>query len=287
MSKELAKKDEAAVAVDERQAQLDALRAQQEEEFDSGDYAVPILKIGQPLTKEVQDDNLPAEAGDFINTLTGASLGKQIEFIVAYYQKGRFAVDRESNRAFVAFGDLIPERWADLKIVGESFVGTRFDQHPDAEEQFKVAVNEKRREWGKGPAISTTHNYTGLVLAEVRDDLDQVIEGEYELQPVRLSLQRTNMGAVRKINSLRSTFLRSPKMFWDRLFVFSTEKKTFAQGSAHLLVPTLGRATSDEEKEAAIELSLAVAAGRVSDNQDGESAADAPAAPDAKGGLAV
>jgi hypothetical protein len=119
----------------------------------------------------------------------------------------------------------------------------------------------------------------------MRDDEDQLLEGEYELQPVRLSLQRTNMPAVRKINSLRQMSLRAPKMFWDRVFEFRTEKKTFAKGTAHLLVPSIGRATKPEEKEAAAELALAVAAGRVTDNSG--SAVDAPVEPDAKGGLAV
>lgn len=284
-SKEIAKKDDAAeVAVDERQAALDALRAQQEEEFDGGDFAVPILKIGQPLTKEVQDDNTPAQAGDFINTLTGDSLGTEIEFIVSYYQKGRFAVDRKTDRAYVAFGDTIPEAWGDF--VGESFVGTRFDAHPDAEERYKERVNNKEIEWGKGPAISTTHNYTGLAIVAVRDEEDQPTD-EVELQPVRLSLQRTNMPAVRKINSLRQMSLRAPKMFWDRVFVFSTEKKQFTKGTAHLLTPRLGRATSDAEKTAAVELSLAVAAGRVSDNSSSDSAADKPSEPAAKGGLGL
>jgi hypothetical protein len=144
-SKAVATQDEATeVALNERDAALEALRATQEEEFDSGDFAVPILKIGQPLTKEVQDDNTPAEAGDFINTLTGASLGKNVEFIISYYQKGRFAVDRKTDRAYVAFGDTIPEAWADF--VGESFVGTRFDEYPDAEERYKARVNNKEIE---------------------------------------------------------------------------------------------------------------------------------------------
>ena len=283
-SKAVAKQDTSTeVAVDEREAALAALRATQEEEFDSGDFAVPILKIGQPLTKEVQDDNSPAEAGDFINTLTGASLGKSVEFIIAYYQRGRFAVDRKTDRTYVAFSDIIPEAWADY--VGESFVGTRFDEYPDAEERYKERVNNKEIEWGKGPEVSTTHNYTGLAVVQLRDEEDQLLEDEYELQPVRLSLQRTNMPAVRKINSLRQMSLRAPKMFWDRVFEFRTEKKAFAKGAAHLLVPSLGRATTAEEKEAATELALAVAAGRVSDNSTG--AVDAPVEPDAKGGLAV
>lgn len=257
------------------------LLGQQEEEFDEASFQTPILKIGQPLTREVQNEQ--AEAGEFINTLTGEGIGDEIDFVVAYYQQGRFAADRDSNKAYVAFGDLIPEAWGEL--LGEQFVGTRFDQHPDAEETYKARVNNKEIEWGKGPPISTTHNYTGLALVNVLDE-DGVETGEIEMQPVRLSLQRTNMPSVRKINSLKRMSLRN-RPFWDKVFHLSTERKTFAKGTAFLLVPKLARDTTEAERLAAVELAQAVAAGRVTDNQAGDSAADAPVEPDAKGGLGV
>ncbi len=273
-----------AAELEARNAALDALRSSQDEEMSGERINVPILKIGQPLTKEVQNPNSPAQAGDFINTLTGDSLGTELEFIIAYYNKGRFAVQRKTNRAFVAFGDLIPEAWADL--VGESFVGTRFDQYADAEEQYKERVNRKEIAWESGPLISTTHNYTGLARVQLRDEDDQLLD-EFELQPVRLSLQRTNMPAVRKINDLKKMQLRDPKMFWSRVFELSTKLKPFPSGSAYLLEPRLGRATTGEEQEAAIEVALAVQAGRVSDNQDGDSAVDAKVEPAAKGGIGL
>lgn len=249
---------------------LQALMGQQDDEFDNDSLQTPILKIGQPLTREVGAEQ--AEAGEFINTLTGEGIGDDIDFVVAYYQKGRFASDKETNKAYVAFGDLIPDAWEPL--VGAQFVGTRFDQHPDAEETYKERVNNKEIEWGKGPLISTTHNYTGLAL--VND----------EMQPVRLSLQRTNMPAVRKINSLKRMSMRN-KPFWDKVFNLTTEKKQFPKGIAFLLVPKLTRETTDEERLAAVELAQAVAAGRVTDNQSGDSAADAPVEPAAKGGVAL
>lgn len=245
----------------------------QEQEFDEGSLQTPILKVCQPLTREVNDENSEAEPGDFLNTLTGDVLGKEIDFVVAYYQQGRFASDKESGKAFVAFGDTIPEAWEPL--VGAAFVGRRFDEHPDAEEQFKAAVNNKEREWGKGPLISTTHVYTGLALVEVGD--------EVEMQPVRLSLQRTNMSAVRTINSLKRMKLRN-RPFWDKVFHFGTEKKTYAKGPAWNLVAKITRDTTAEERLAAVEVAQAVRAGRVKE----AGAAEAPAVePDAKGGLGV
>ncbi len=269
-SKEVAVQNEAAKALGLSDEEYKDLMGAQEDEFSDDAVQTPILKIGQPLTREVQAEQ--AEAGEFINTLTGEGLGTEIEFIIGYYQPGRFMADRDTNKAYVAFGDVIPEGWADA--VGEQFVGTRFDEHPDAEEVYKERVNNKEIEWGKGPAISTTHNYTGLVVV---DD---------ELQPVRLSLQRTNMPAVRKINSLKKMSLRD-KPFFFRVFDLKTERKAFARGTAFLLVPSLGRDTSEEERFAALELAKAVRAGRVRDNQAGDSAVDAPAEPDAKGGLGV
>jgi len=245
--------------------EYEALMAQQDSEFDSDTLQTPILKIGQPLTKEVQAEQ--AEPGEFINTLIGEGIGDSIEFIVCYYQKGRFAANRDTNKAYVAFGDLIPEHWEEL--VGPAFVATRFDEHPDAEETYKERVNNKEIEWGKGPLISTTHNYTGFALVEVGGDVDA------EMQPVRLALQRTNMPAVRKINSLRHTFLRN-RPFWERTFNLSTEKKTFPKGTAYLLSPKLGRQTTAEERLAAVELAQMVRAGRVTDNQESDSAVDTP-----------
>jgi hypothetical protein len=256
--------------------EAEALIAQQAGEFGDDTLQVPILKVGQALTKEVQDDT--AEAGEFINTLTGEGIGNEIGFIVAYYQKGRSAADRETGRYYVAFGDTIPEAWADL--VGEEFVGERFDEYPDAEEKFKERVNNKEIEWGKGPLISTTHNYTGLAVVSTLEGSDE----EFELQPVRLSLQRTQMEAVRKINSLYRMTLRG-KPFWDKVFDLTTYKKSFPSGPAYIVKPSIGRDTTVEERQIASELALATAGGRVTERGgDG----DAPAKPKAaKGALEV
>lgn len=267
------------VAVPEQEAALAALQEQQEQEFgDDLQLQTPILKIGQPLTREVQNEE--AEPGEFINTVTGEGVGDKIGFIVAYYQRGRFAADRESGRAYVAFDSVIPEAWGDL--VGEEFVGTPFAEYPDAEETYKDRVNKKEIEWGKGPLVSTTHNFTGLAVVSAVEGSDE----PDELQPVRLSLQRTNMPAVRKIITLRRSVLRN-RPFWERAFELSTRKKDFDRGSAYLLEVKIGRETTADERTEAIELATAVAQGRVSDNQASESVADKPAEPKAEGGLDV
>src|SRR4051794_36855061 len=191
---------------------------QQQEEFAGDTVQTPILKVCQSLTKEVQDDE--AEPGDFFNTLTNESLGNEVEFIIAYYNKGRSARQKDTGRYFVAFGQTIPESWEDL--VGEDWVGSRFDEHPDAEEVYKKRVNGgdlKEKGWGHGPLISTTYNYTGFVVVQPPEGDDS----EPELQPVRLALQRSNKKAADKIGTLLRTMLRG-KPTYDKTFILSTEK---------------------------------------------------------------
>lgn len=254
----------------------EALIAQQQGEFSGDSYSVPILKVGQPLTKEVVAGD--ADAGEFINTLTGEGLGDQLEFIVSYYQKGRAAADRDSGRYYVAFGDTIPEAWGDL--VGEDFVGQRFDEFPDAEEVYKKRVNAKEIKWGKGPLVSTTHNYTGLAVVSAIEGSDD----EDELQPVRLTLKRTDVPAAKKINSLyRMSFGRN-RPFYDKTFVLKTSKKDFAQGSAFLVQPALGRDTTADERALASQLALATSGGRVTEAGDAE---DRAVEPEAHGGADI
>lgn len=252
-----------------RQEALDALRSEQESE-DDDHFQVPILKIAQALTKEVQDPNNPAQSGEFVNTLTGETYGNAISFIIAYRQYGRAIADRATGKYYVAFGDLIPDAWGE--ILGEQFVGTRFDEHPDAEEQYKARINESggTLKWGSGPKIATTYNYTGLALVPVRDEDDQPVEGEFEYAPCRFSLSRGSTKSARKINQLYKTMLRPPKQFWSRVFDLKTELQQFNSGAAYIPMPSLGRPTTADEQELAADLALAVRAGRVSDNADGE-----------------
>lgn len=264
--------DEPGTDLDVASAALAAVQAAQADEIDADLLTTPILKIGQPLTREVQDDL--AEVGEFINTATGEGIGNAVEFVLSFYQKGRFAADRDTNRAYVAFGSTIPDHWADL--VGEEFVGTPFSEHPDAEETFKKRVNAKEIQWGKGPLISTTHNFTGFALVE------DIETKEIDPQPVRLSLQRTNVPSVKKWLTLISTKLRNRPQ-WDKTFTLGTEKKSFDKGTAYLLTVGVGRDTTPDEKAQALQLAEAVIAGRVQDNAE----VDAPAKPKDDGGLAV
>lgn len=262
-----------------RQEAVAALQAKQEAEFEGDSFTTPILKLCQPLTKEVQEDE--AEAGEFLNTASGETLGDSVNFIIAYYQKGRSARDSKTGQYYIAFGDTIPASWEDL--VGDEWVGTLFTEFPDAEEQYRERVNRKEIEWGKGPLVSTTYNYTGYVIVPgiEEDDPD-------DLQPVRLSVQRSNKKAADKINTIRRSVLRG-KALWDIVFEFSTARKSFSGGTSYVLNAKAGRQTTDEEKLAAVELAIALDGGRVATSgEPGDDSGAAPvAAPEAAGGLEV
>ena len=267
------------VATVDQQAELELLQ-QQQSEYDNTLFQTPILKIGQPLTREVAGGD--AEAGDFINTLTGESVGTQVGFIVSYYNKGRFAAPKNGplkGRSFVASSAEIPANWSDL--VGDEFVGTPFSEYPDAEEQYKERVNRKEIEWGSGPLISTTHNFTGLVIVSAPEGSD---EGD-ELQPVRLSLARTQMPSVRKWVTLLRSLRNKPS--YERVFDLGTERKEFPSGISYILTVRLGRPTTADEKAEALALGQATRAGRVQSNEAQAEAGNAITEPDAKGGLSV
>jgi hypothetical protein len=250
---------------------LQALLDQQDAELVDVQFNTPILKLAQPLTREVSAGD--AEAGEFINTLTGESLGDKVEVVIAAFQKGR-AASGENGRYFVCVAtDTIPESWSDL--VGPEWVGTPFSEYPDAEEQYKERVNSGEIEWGKGPKVSTTYVYTVLVLDE-----------EGERQPVRLSLLRSTKKASDKILTLKRGLFRA-KPFWDKTFELQSAKAEFGRNTSYIINVKLGRDTDPDEKAEAVELATAVFGGRVADNADVAEAGSARVEPEAKGALAV
>jgi hypothetical protein len=254
-------------------ADLEALLQQQEEEFGSDLVTVPIIKVGQDLTAEVKRGD--AERGDFINALTQETYGNEIGFIVAYYQQGRFAATKD-GKAYVAFGTTIPDAWEPL--VGAEWVGQPFNEYPEAEERFKEAVNAKEREWGSGPTVSTTHNFTGLAVVRGLD-----AEDEDTLVPGRLSLKRTDVPAAKKFISLKKMLRLGA--FWDTTFDLTTVPKTFGRHESFVVQVKAGRPTTDEERLAAVVLAQDVASQRVRAVGDD---ADKPAEPETpEGALGV
>lgn len=242
-------------------------------------FQTPILKVCQALTKEVKSGD--AVAGEFLNTLTGESYGTAVEFIVSFFQYGRSASDKKTGRYYVATDiDVIPASWKDL--VGEEFVGTRFDEYPDAEEKYKERVNAGEIKWDSGPLISTTYNYTGSVYAPAIEGDDSAPES----MPVRISFLRTTKPTHAKLQTLRRALLRN-KPWWEVVFELETVVKPNPRGDSFIVNVKKVRGTTADEKSLAIELAQAVVAGRTVDNAEQSEAGSARVEPDAAGGLGL
>jgi multidrug efflux pump subunit AcrA (membrane-fusion protein) len=242
-------------------AEEEALVAANQSEVDASEFTVPVLKLAQPLTDEVTSGD--AKAGQFVLGLTGEAFDGPFEFVVAGKGKGRFRPGRGGERTLVAY-DTNTVPWKD-----DPFFGQPFSEHPDAEEQFKARVDAGDQEWGHGPPIQTTFNYTGYIVgSEV---------------PVRISLRRTSAPAARKWNMLLDAVLRG--RYWDKVFNVSSELAKNEKGTYYVATVNLGRAASSDEKTAAIGLATALRNQRVVTVGESD---DAPTKePDAAGGLEV
>lgn len=243
----------------------EALVASNQAEANPDEFIIPILKLAQPLTNEVSDGI--ASPGEYVLGLTGESYAPPIEFVVAGKSKGRFKPGdkRKGTRTLVANDTLICP-WKD-----DPFYGQPFTEHPDAEEAFRAAVNDGQREWGSGPPIQTTANYTGFIVGT------QV--------PVRFSVRLTNKFArqsAQKWNTLLDAVLRG--RYWDQVFELGSSQEQNASGDK-FYVPTvkLLRPTTPEERQAAIQLATVLRNQNVR-----EVGGDAPVAkPADNGGLEV
>lgn len=209
----------------EEQALVDAARSN----IDRSKLVLPALKLTQSLTGEVQSGD--AEPGEFINSLTGENYGDHVELVVSALFDGRFFSSDGNN--YAAQGDIAPDSWPD------EYAGKPFADIADAEEQWKAAVNANEHPWGKGPPISTTHNFVGLVV------------GSESALPVRLSLMRAANPAAFKLQTL----IYSARAPWDHTFVLKAKREVNAKNQAYF-VPDVsqGGVTPPELRQAAVNL---------------------------------
>lgn len=208
-----------------------ALAAQIQGEVDQSDIVIPQLKLAQGTTEEVKKGT--AEAGDFINALTGESFGTELEFLVADQFKGRFW-SKDDGEGRGAQGDVVP--WADHPCAGQHFADC-----DDAEEQYAAAVNRGDKDWGKGPGISTTFNFVGFVVSE----------GNSSSVPVRLSLMRTNVPAARKLQTFISRLSKAP---WSKVYKMSSKSNTRGRNTYHTVDVEVARDASVTEQRVAVAL---------------------------------
>jgi hypothetical protein len=207
--------------------------------IDKQDLVLPAIKPTQSLTREVVDGEV--EAGVWFNTVTGEDYGKELEFVIVGYAKGRFYVhnrNEDGERTYVASGDTAPDSWP------EEYAGRKFVDIEDAEEVWKKRANDPDddHEFGKGPPITTTHNYVGFVLSEPG-------------LPARLGLSRTSAPAAKKINTILRFGNRSP---WASAIKLSLELREVRNKPFYVAKATQGSQSPPEVIEAAQKLAYEV-----------------------------
>lgn len=244
-----------------------ALISANQSEANPEEFVIPLLKLTQALTKEVTEGE--ARAGEFFLPLTGDNFGSEIEMIVAGKGKGRFKAGKKGNRTQVA-NDTAIVPWPD-----DPHYGQPFTEHPDAEETYSRNANEGKHPWGSGPPIQTTLNLTGFV---VGSDV-----------PVRFSIKLANKNAKaegKKVTTLLDAVLRG--RYWDKTLVLTATGTANAEGQSYYNATVkLGRATTPEERQNAVQLATVLRSGATiredGDHEDKKS----DVAPDANGGLGV
>lgn len=236
MGKDLEATASTDVQTQEAIAAAEELAAEFKADLSQDEFIVPMLVVVQGSTK-----NPPADArtGDFINKLTGEVFGSEIEFVPAAYYKGRFMADREAGKSYAASSDVVPENWP------EELVGQNFEDLPDAEEQYRLRVNNKEIPWGKGPKIQTTYNFVGFVRGTN--------------VPVRLSFKSTGKAAANKMKAL----LRVPRAPWDNAVNLRTHGTENATGDSYQeVIVERGAETEAEERMLAVQVAQGVKAQR-------------------------
>ena len=224
---------EASTAIEKVGAEELALASKVRGKVDTASLKVPLVKLAQALTNEVQAKR--AEAGTFINSVTGESYGDSFEFIIADTFQGRFA--RIKGEGYNAQGPVVPDNWP------PQYAGQAFADLDDAEENFKAAVNAGKQEFGHGPPISTTHNYVGLI---VGDDFEERA-AENRLLPVRVSLMRKNAKAAQTIDYLLLTW-PAP---WARLVKLTAVGDKNDEGAFFVAQASEGETATTAQRSAA------------------------------------
>jgi hypothetical protein len=195
--------------------------------------SLPVVKLAQALTDEVVKGDV--KAGEYVHSVTGESLGTEVELIVVRSYEGRFMRVRETGASYSCGPvDVAPDYWP------EEYAGKRFADIPDAEENFKARANRGEIPWGSGPPISTTYNFVGLLA----DQLDE---------PVRISFMRSSVSAARKLES----FLRAARAWHDNVYVLGSKLESSSRDEP-FYAPTVKRGdrTTPEQRQRAVDLAL-------------------------------
>lgn len=218
-------------------AEIAALASSAVADVKSEDLQLPNVKLTQQLTKEVVQGDV--DAGVWLNTLTQEEYGDTVSVVIVKFFYGRFYSDKDTNRGYAAFGDVVPNYWP------EKYAGQRFVDLDDAEERYKELANADVISWGKGPPISTTYNFVGYLLED--GDVPE------RPSPVRFSLMRTSAKAARKVLNV----IKLAGAPWDQVITLEAERAD--DGRYFETKASTGRQTSPDEKGLALQLAQVVA----------------------------
>lgn len=221
--------------------QIEQQAAQEKrEQLQDERVGVPILSIVQGTTKNPPEGSKP---GDLVNALTGDNFGTDIDFLVVTYHRGRFYAEtdekgKRTGRSFAAGSDtVVPRFWPD------KFAGKVFAELPEAEERYAEMANDGAIEWGSGPPIQTTYNFTGYIL---RPELENA-----EPFPVRFPLKATSAKAAKAIYRA----LAPLRNYWQRSVHVSTDREVGSEGPYYVAkFEGFGPAPSDAQRRSALEL---------------------------------
>lgn len=256
------------VAVPQSSTELDATMSPEElalanklkGSVDRDDLVLAALNLTQGQSTAVEEGL--AEKGVYFNTLTSEAVGETVDIIIIGEAPGK-AFRTKDQEFFATYGDIIPEHWP------HPDAGKPFAECEDWETNFRIAVNEEKREWDEGPPMSKTYNFIVLVVTE--DGVDDL--------PIRVSMMRTGSNTARKLMTLAFQNSKAP---WDRVYTLGAESKT--KGKSTYYVPTVrrGRKVTDEERALvvpqAIEFDKYKEAGGLTFTGDEGATGDKPAA---------
>lgn len=194
---------------------------------------LPAIKVVNGLSKEASEG---VAQGTIVNSLTGEQYGESVEVVISDFYYGRFFAPKGGGKAYTARGEVVPDNWP------EEYAGKRFTELDDAEEQWKLAVNDGEHPWGSGPPIQTTINFV-------------VILADNPGYPLRLSMKSSDTPTANKLLAMLSL---SPTP-WAYTYAVSSEGRPTPNGSGtyYGFKAEQSGTVNDEQRQAAVKVALA------------------------------
>lgn len=210
-----------------------ALAARVKGQVDRSKLQLPAIKVINGLSKEASEG---VPQGTLVNSLTGEQYGDSVEVIISDFYYGRFYAPKGGGKAYTARGEVVPDNWP------EDYAGQRFTELDDAEEQWKLAVDNGDHPWGSGPPIQTTINFV-VTLADNPG------------YPLRLSMKSSDTPVANKILQM----IDMAPTPWAYVTTISSEGRPTPNGSGtyYGFKAEQGSTANDEQKQAAVKIALA------------------------------